>query len=66
MIFVKNGGLKQKMKINLKKTAVYAMILILIANMVLFALKKISWTLFWTIIIIFAIVAYSGLLKRKR
>ncbi len=41
------------------------MIVLLIANMVLFALKKISVLLFWVIIVIFAVVAYSGLLKKK-
>ena len=53
------------MKTDLKKTLVYLIIAILLVNIVVFALKLISIVLFWAIIIVFAIIAYSGFFNKK-
>ena len=43
----------------------YIIIVLLILNMILFALKKISMTLFWFIILIFGLVSYFGYKKKN-
>jgi len=48
-----------------KQIAVLLIVVLLLINLVVFALKLISWVLFWAIIVIVAIIAYSGLIKEK-
>lgn len=48
---------------DLKQLAILLLIALLVINLVVFALKLITWVLFWTIIIVGAIIAYSGLVK---
>ena len=54
-----------KKKIDGMQILAYLIILLLIINLIGFALKIISALLFWFVIIVFAILAYSGLIKRK-
>lgn len=44
---------------------IFAILLIafLLANLVVFALKLISWVLFWAIIAVAAVIAYTGFKK---
>jgi len=53
-------------EVDSKKIVAYIIILLLVANIVLFAFKLISALLFWVTIIIFAIIAYSGWFKKKQ
>ncbi len=56
----------QKIKMTeLKKTIVFLLIALLLVNLVVFALKLISWILFWGIIIVTGLIAYKGLNKLK-
>ncbi|MBN2421108.1 hypothetical protein JXB27_02400 [Candidatus Woesearchaeota archaeon] len=50
---------------NFKKSLSVFVILLLILNMVLFAFKMISLTLFWTVIIVFGVLTYSGYFRKK-
>ena len=50
---------------DLRKFAGYFLILLLVVNMIVFALNLISVLLFWAVIVIIAIVAYSGLMKKR-
>lgn len=55
------------MKITPSAIISIALIIILVANLALFAFQKINTLLFWLIIIICALIAYKGLpvLKKK-
>ncbi|MBW2984258.1 hypothetical protein KY361_04035 [Candidatus Woesearchaeota archaeon] len=41
------------------------LIVVVVTNLTLFVMKKINQTLFWTIIIIAALIAYKGIPKLK-
>ena len=48
----------------LKKIAIILLVVLLVANLALFALKLISTLVFWAIIIIVAVIAYKDVIKR--
>lgn len=48
---------------NIRQVFVILVILLLLANLVVFALKLISFVLFWAVIIVGAVIAYSWLAK---
>ncbi len=52
-------------KTELKRILVYLVIALLVINLIAFAAKLINALLFWAIIIIFALIVYSGLFKKK-
>ena len=54
----------QEIKMNLKKLAVYLLVVLLLVNIAIFALKLISAFAFWAVIIIIGAVAYKDTIKR--